>query len=89
MPTGLYHSGRRAQTPRSPGACEARAAVPALADALRDEDTCLCVFAAYALGEIGPEARAAVPALISWYNQALANKLPLQGQSLRSPSLRN
>ena len=47
-----------------------KAAVPALAQALKDEDEWVRANAAEALGRIGPEAKAAVPALI----QALKNE---------------
>ena len=49
---------------------KAKAAVPALAQALKDEDEWVRANAAEALGRIGPEAKAAVPALI----QALKNE---------------
>ena len=42
---------------------QARDAVPALTEALKDRDKGVRVAAAYALAAIGPEARAAVPAL--------------------------
>lgn len=44
---------------------EAAAAVPALTEALKDEDPGCRLQAAVALGEIGPAAKAAVPALIA------------------------
>jgi HEAT repeat protein len=43
---------------------DAEAAVPILAETLRDKDEKVRGFAAMALGKIGPEAKAAVPALI-------------------------
>jgi HEAT repeat protein len=41
-------------------------AVPALIDAIREEDPLTGLFAVLALGQIGPDARTAVPALIEW-----------------------
>jgi HEAT repeat protein len=41
------------------------AAVPALIAALEDQDAEVRIFAAEALGEIGPEAKEAVPTLIA------------------------
>jgi 3-methyladenine DNA glycosylase AlkC len=43
---------------------EAKAAVPALIEALKDEDKATRVSAASSLGQIGPAAKDAVPALI-------------------------
>ncbi|HVR34535.1 MAG TPA: HEAT repeat domain-containing protein [Methylomirabilota bacterium] len=43
---------------------EAKPAIPALIEALQDENADVLRFAAQALGSIGPEARAAVPGLI-------------------------
>src|SRR5262249_38715212 len=44
---------------------QARGAVPALAEALRDADGAVRRMAAAALGDIGPHARSAAPALIA------------------------
>src|SRR5205823_4902352 len=43
---------------------KAKAAVPALIDALKDKKDRVRRFSAKALGDVGPEAKAAVPALI-------------------------
>jgi len=52
----------------------AKAAVPALAAALKTDDKRTAVFAAWAIGAIGPHARDAVPALI----KALEKPFPVQ-----------